>query len=209
MIWSGILLTYTLAINPIIGFIITFTFWKLPKLHSEKVTVLILAMLIFFIGNYNVAEFVFNTLFGITAVQLLNLLFESEQQTQKNFLPTLYISMLIYYALRMTLVFEVPEILQPAHELYLTAAKYLTENPNAAFVITAGLLLLNAIIFLKKNTDENLLLLVGTIFGMFGLEDMTVIIVLAVVEQVILRKGVEKIFEYKKFVYQAGKVHKL
>ena len=119
--------------------------------------------------------------------------------------------MAIYYTLRMTLVFEVPEILSMAHEWYKSTEEYLKANQTIEWAISLSLIAIDMAIIFKSGMQEHFPLIIGLISGLCGLEDMTAIILISMVGKMILRleEGVEVGREYKKSVQQAGKVYKL
>ena len=62
-----------------------------------------------------------------------------------------YVTMAIYYTLRMTLVFDVPEILMPIHEGYMSVEKFLSANQIVEWIILMNLMALDMAIFLKRS----------------------------------------------------------
>ena len=108
-------------------------------------------------------------------------------------------------------MFEVPEILLPAHEWHMSVEEYLSGNQKIEWAISLSLIAISVAIFFKSRTQEHSPLIMGLISGLCGLEDVTAIILMSIVGKMILRlgKGVELGREYKKSVQQAGKVYKL
>ena len=213
--WTGILLIYTFEMNPLIGFLMSAVLWRLTrfdgkqKLNTKKL--LLIALLVSVSGNYKVSDFIFNASVGVMVFQAINFFTSSKEESRKSWLPMVYVSMAIYYTLRMTLVFEVPEILLPVHEWYMSAEEYLTANQKIEWAISLSLIAISIAIFFKSGTQEHLPLIMGLFSGLCGLEDVTAIILMSMVGKMILRlgKGVELGREYKKSVQQAGKVYKL
>ena len=202
-IWTGILLIYTFEMNPLIGFLMSAVMWRLTRLDGkQKLNVS---------GNYKVSDFIFNASVGVMVFQAINFFSSLRQESRQSWLPMVYVSMAIYYTLRMTLVFEVPEILLPAHEWHMSVEEYLSGNQKIEWAISLSLIAISIAIFFKSGTQEHLPLIMGLFSGLCGLEDVTAIILMSMVGKMILRlgKGVELGREYKKSVQQAGKVYKL
>ena len=212
--WTGILLIYTFEMNPLIGFLMSAVLWRLmtidgkQKLNAKKL--LLIALLVSVSGNYKVSDFILNASVGVTLFQAINFFTSSKEKSRQSWLPTVYVSA-IYYTLRMTLVFDVPEILSTAHEWYMSAEKYLTSNQTIEWTISLSLIAISVAIFFKSRTQEHLPLIMGLISGLCGLEDTTAIILMSMIGKMILRlgKGVEVGREYKKSVQQTGKIYKL
>ena len=200
--WTGILLIYTFEMNPLIGFSMSAVLWRLTtldgkrKLNAKKL--LLIALLVSVSGNYKASDFVFNALIGFTVFQAINLFTSSKEKSRQSWLPMVYVSMAIYYTLRMTLVFEVPEILSTAHEWYKSA-------------ISLSLIAISVTIFFKSRTQEHLPLIMGLISGLCGLEDVSMIIVLSLVGKMVfkIKNGDDEENECEKPVQQAGKIYKL
>ena len=213
--WTGILLIYTFEMNPLIGFLMSAVLWRLTtidgkqKLNAKKL--LLIALLVSVSGNYKASDFILNASVGVTLFQAINFFTSSKEKSRQSWLPTVYVSMAIYYTLRMTLVFDVPEILSTAHEWYMSAEKYLTANQTIEWTISLSLIAISVAIFFKSRTQEHLPLIMGLISGLCGLEDTTAIILMSMIGKMILRlgKGVEVGREYKKSVQQTGKIYKL
>ncbi|MBQ3441840.1 MAG: hypothetical protein IJG33_01205 [Selenomonadaceae bacterium] len=213
--WTGILLIYKFEMNPLIGFLMSAVLWRLitlagkQKLNARKL--LLIVLLLSVSGNYKASDFVFNAVIGFTVFQAINFFASSKEKSRQSWLPMVYVSMMIYYTLRMTLIFDVPEILLTAHELYMSAEEYLTANQKIEWAISLSLIAINVAIFFKSGTQEGLPLIMGLISGLCGLEDMTAIILISMVGKMILRleEGTEVGREYKKSVEQAGKIYKL
>ena len=213
--WTGILLIYTFEMNPLIGFLMSAVLWRLTtidgkqKLNAKKL--LLIALLVSVSGNYKASDFILNAAVGFTVFQAINFFTSSKEKSRQSWLPTVYVSMAIYYTLRMTLVFDVPEILSTAHEWYMSAEKYLTANQTIEWTISLSLIAISVAIFFKSRTQEHLPLIMGLISGLCGLEDTTAIILMSMIGKMILRlgKGVEVGREYKKSVQQTGKIYKL
>ena len=213
--WTGILLIYTFEMNPLIGFLISAVLWRLTKLDSkQKINakkLLLIALMVSVSVNYKVSDFVFNAVIGFTVFQAINFFTSLKEESRQRWLTMVYVSMAIYYTLRMTLVFEVPEILLPAHEWHMSVEEYLSGNQKIEWAISLSLIAISVAIFFKSRTQEHSPLIMGLISGLCGLEDVTAIILMSIVGKMILRlgKGVELGREYKKSVQQAGKVYKL
>ena len=122
-----------------------------------------------------------------------------------------YVTMVIYYTLRMTLVFDVPEILSMVHEWYMSAEKYLSANQTIEWAISLSLIAISVAIFFKSRTQEYLPLIMGLTSGLCGLEDMSAIIALSLVGKMVfkIKNGDEEENECEKPVQQAGKIYKL
>ena len=181
-----------------------------PKLNAKKL--LLIALLVSVTGNYRASDFVFNAVIGFTVFQAINFFTSSKKESHQSWLPTVYVSMAIYYTLRMTLVFDIPEILSTAHEWYISAEKYLTANQTIEWTISLSLIAISVAIFFKSRTQEHLpLLIMGLTSGLCGLEDMTAIIALSLVGKMVFRikNGDEEENECEKPVQQAGKIYKL
>lgn len=116
-------------------------------------------------------------------------------------MPIMYVSLAVFYTLRMTLVFDVLEILIPMHEFYTAIAENLRGNPVVELVIIVNLVVVNAIIFFKRLQNDSALIM-GLFSGLCGLEDTTAIILMSMFGKMALRlgKGVEIAREYKKSV---------
>ena len=130
--WTGILLIYTFEMNPLIGFLMSAVLWRLTtidgkqKLNAKKL--LLIALLVSVSGNYKASDFMLNASVGVTVFQAINFFTSSKEESRQSWLPMVYVTMAIYYTLRMTLVFYVPEILSTPHEWYNSAEEYLTAN---------------------------------------------------------------------------------
>ena len=213
--WTGILLIYTFEMNPLIGFLMSAVLWRLTRLDGKQKLnakkLLLIALLVSVSGNYKASDFILNASVGFTVFQAINFFTSSKEKSRQSWLPTVYVSMAIYYTLRMTLVFDVPEILSTAHEWYMSAEKYLTANQTIEWTISLSLIAISVAIFFKSRTQEHLPLIMGLISGLCGLEDTTAIILMSMIGKMILRlgKGVEVGREYKKSVQQTGKIYKL
>ena len=213
--WTGILLIYTFEMNPLIGFSMSAVLWRLTtldgkrKLNAKKL--LLIALLVSVSGNYKASDFVFNALIGFTVFQAINLFTSSKEKSRQSWLPMVYVSMAIYYTLRMTLVFEVPEILSTSHELYKSAEEYLSVNQTIEWAISLSLIAISVTIFFKSRTQEHLPLIMGLISGLCGLEDVSMIIVLSLVGKMVfkIKNGDDEENECEKPVQQAGKIYKL
>ena len=213
--WTGILLIYTFEMKPLIGFLISAVLWRLTRLDGKRKLnakkLLLIALLVSVSGNYKASDFIFNAAIGVTVFQAINFFTSSKEESRQSWLPMVYVSMAIYYTLRMTLVFEVPEILSMAHEWYKSTEEYLKANQTIEWAISLSLISIDMAIIFKSGTQEHLPLIMGLISGLCGLEDMTAIILISMVGKMILRleEGVEVGREYKKSVQQAGKIYKL
>ena len=213
--WTGILLIYTFEMNPLIGFLISAVLWRLTRLDGKRKLnakkLLLIALLVSVSGNYKASDFIFNAAIGVTVFQAINFFTSSKEESRQSWLPMVYVSMAIYYTLRMTLIFEVPEILSVAHEWYKSAEEYLTANREVEWAISLSMVAISVAIFFKSGTQEGLPLIMGLILGLCGLEDMMAIILISMVGKMILRleEGTEIGREYKKSVQQAGKIYKL
>lgn len=205
-LWTGILLIYTFEMNPLIGFFLSAVLWRLTildgkrKLNTKKL--LLIALLVSVSGNYKVSDFILNVAIGVTVFQAINFFTSSKKESQQSWLPMVYVTMAIYYTLRMTLVFDVPEILSTAHDWYKSAEEYLSANQKMEWAISLSLIAISMAIFFKSGTQEDLPLIMGLISGLCELEDMTAIILMSMIGKMILRlgKGVEVGREYKKSV---------
>ena len=204
--WTGILLIYKFEMNPLIGFLMSAVLWRLitlagkQKLNARKL--LLIVLLLSVSGNYKASDFVFNAVIGFTVFQAINFFASSKEKSRQSWLPMVYVSMMIYYTLRMTLIFDVPEILLTAHELYMSAEEYLKANQTIEWAISLSLIAINVAIFFKSGMQEHFPLIIGLISGLCGLEDMTAIILISMLGKMILRleEGVEVGREYKKSV---------
>ena len=213
--WTGILLIYTFEMNPLIGFFLSAVLWRLTRLDSKRKLnakkLLLIALLVSVSGNYKTSDFMLNASVGVTLFQAINFFTSSKEKSYQRWLLMVYVSMAIYYTLRMTLVFEVPEILSTPHEWYKSAEEYLKANQTIEWAISLSLIAIDMAIIFKSGMQEHFPLIIGLISGLCGLEDMTAIILISMVGKMILRleEGVEVGREYKKSVQQAGKVYKL
>jgi len=213
--WTGILLIYTFEMNPLIGFLISAVLWRLTRLDGKRKLnakkLLLIALLVSVSGNYKASDFIFNAAIGVTVFQAINFFTSSKEESRQSWLPMVYVSMAIYYTLRMTLIFEVPEILSMAHEWYKSTEEYLKANQTIEWAISLSLIAIDMAIIFKSGMQEHFPLIMGLISGLCGLEDMTAIILISMVGKMILRleEGVEVGREYKKSVQQAGKIYKL
>ena len=213
--WTGILLIYTFEMKPLIGFLISAVLWRLTRLDGKRKLnakkLLLIALLVSVSGNYKASDFIFNAAIGVTVFQAINFFTSTKEESRKSWLPMVYLSMAIYYTLRMTLVFEVPEILSMAHEWYKSTEEYLKANQTIEWAISLSLIAIDMAIIFKSGMQEYFPLIIGLISGLCGLEDMTAIILISMVGKMILRleEGVEVGREYKKSVQQAGKIYKL
>ena len=213
--WTGILLIYTFEMKPLIGFLISAVLWRLTRLDGKRKLnakkLLLIALLVSVSGNYKASDFIFNAAIGVTVFQAINFFTSSKEESRQSWLPMVYVSMAIYYTLRMTLVFEVPEILSMAHEWYKSTEEYLKANQTIEWAISLSLIAIDMAIIFKSGMQEHFPLIIGLISGLCGLEDMTAIILISMVGKMILRleEGVEVGREYKKSVQQAGKIYKL
>lgn len=213
--WTGILLIYTFEMNPLIGFLMSAVLWRLTRLDGKQKLnakkLLLIALLVSVSGNYKASDFVFNASVGVTLFQAINFFTSSKEKSRQSWLPMMYVSMAIYYTLRMTLIFDVPEILLTAHELYMSAEEYLTANQKIEWAISLNLIAINVAIFFKSGTQKHLPLIMGLISGLCGLEDVSVIIILSLVSKMLfkIRNGDDEENECEKPVQQAGKIYKL
>ena len=213
--WTGILLVYTFEMNPLIGFLMSAVLWRLTildgkrKLNAKKL--LLITLLVSVSGNYKASDFMLNAAVGVTVFQVINFFISSKEKSWQSWLQMVYVTMAIYYTLRMTLVFDVPEILLTAHELYMSAEEYLTANKKIEWAISLSLIAINMAILFKSGTQEHLPLIMGLISGLCGLEDVSVIIVLSLVGKMVfkIRNGDDGENECEKPVQQAGKIYKL
>lgn len=213
--WTGILLIYTFEMNPLIGFLISAVLWRLTRLDGKKKLnakkLLLIAMLVSLSDNYKASDFIFNAAFGVTVFQAINFFTSSKEKSRQRWLQMVYVSMAIYYTLRMTLIFDVPEILSTAHEWYMSAEEYLAANQKIEWAISLSMIAISVAIFFKSGTQEHLPLIMGLISGLCGLEDVSVIIVLSLVGKMVfkIKNGDEEKNECEKPVQQAGKIYKL
>ena len=213
--WTGILLIYTFEMNPLIGFFLSAVLWRLTTLDGKRKfnakELLLIALLVRMSGNYKASDFVFNAVIGFTVFQAINFFTSSKQESRQSWLLMVYVTMAIYYTLRMTLVFDVPEIFLSAHEWYMTAEKYLLSNQTIEWAISLSLIAINIAIFFKRGTQDYLPLIMGLILGLCGLEDMSAIIVLSIVGKMVfkIKNGDDEKNECEKPVQQAGKIYKL
>ena len=213
--WTGILLVYTFEMNPLIGFLMSAVLWRLTildgkrKLNAKKL--LLITLLVSVSGNYKASDFMLNAAVGVTVFQVINFFISSKEKSWQSWLQMVYVTMAIYYTLRMTLVFEVPEILLTAHELYMSAEEYLTANKKIELAIFLSLIAINMAILFKSRTQEHLPLIMGLISGLCGLEDVSMIIILSLVGKMVfkIKNGDEEENECEKPVQQAGKIYKL
>ncbi|WP_146179555.1 hypothetical protein, partial [Acinetobacter baumannii] len=94
--------------------------WRLTTLDGKRKLnvkkLLLIALPVSASGNYKASDFVFKALIGFTVFQAINFFTSSKEKSRQSWLPMVYVSMAIYYTLRMTLVFDVPEILSTVHE---------------------------------------------------------------------------------------------
>jgi len=213
--WTGILLIYTFEMNPLIGFLISAVLWRLTRLDGKRKLnakkLLLIALLVSVSGNYKASDFIFNAAIGVTVFQAINFFTSSKEESRQSWLPMVYVSMAIYYTLRMTLIFEVPEILSMAHEWYKSTEEYLKANQTIEWAISLSLIAIDMAIIFKSGMQEHFPLIMGLISGLCGLEDMTAIILISMLGKMILRleEGTDVGREYKKSVQQAGKIYKL
>ena len=213
--WTGILLIYTFEMNPLIGFLMSAVLWRLTRLDGKQKLnakkLLLIALLVSVSGNYKASDFVFNASVGVTLFQAINFFTSSKEKSRQSWLPMMYVSMAIYYTLRMTLIFDVPEILLTAHELYMSAEEYLKANQTIEWAISLSLIAINVAIFFKSGTQKHLPLIMGLISGLCGLEDVSAIIALSLVGKMVfkIRNGDDEENECEKPVQQAGKIYKL
>ena len=213
--WTGILLIYTFEMNSLIGFLMSVVLWRLTRLDGKQKLnarkLLLIALLLSVSGNYKASDFVFNAVIGFTVFQAINFFAISKEKSRQSWLLMVYVSMAIYYTLRMTLVFEVPEILSTAHELYMSAEEYLAANQTIEWAISLSLIAINMAIFFKSRTQEHLPLIMGLISGLCGLEDVSAIIALSIVGKMVfkIKNGDDEENECEKPIQQAGKVYKL
>ena len=213
--WTGILLIYTFEMNPLIGFFLSAVLWRLTRLDSKRKLnakkLLLIALLVSVSGNYKASDFVFNAVIGFMVFQAINFFTSTKEESRQRWLPMVYVSMAIYYTLRMTLVFEVPEILSVAHEWYKSAEEYLKANQTIEWAISLSLIAINVAIFFKSGTQKHLPLIMGLISGLCGLEDVSAIIALSLIGKMVfkIKNGDEEENECEKPVQQTGKVYKL
>lgn len=214
-LWTGILLIYTFEMNPLIGFLMSAVLWRLTKLDGKRKLnakkLLLIALLVSVSGNYKASDFILDASVGVTLFQAINFFISSKQESRQSWLLMVYVTMAIYYTLRMTLVFDVPEILSTAHEWYMSAEKYLTANQTIEWTISLSLIAISVAIFFKRRTQKHLPLIMGLTSGLCGLEDMSAIIALSLVGKMIfkIKNGDEGENECEKPVQQAGKIYKL
>ena len=213
--WTGILLIYTFEMNSLIGFLMSVVLWRLTRLDGKQKLnarkLLLIALLLSVSGNYKASDFVFNAVIGFTVFQAINFFAISKEKSRQSWLLMVYVSMAIYYTLRMTLVFEVPEILSTAHEWYKSAEEYLAANQTIEWAISLSLIAINVAIFFKSGTQKHLPLIMGLISGLCGLEDVSMIIILSLVGKMAfkIKNGDDEENECEKSVQQAGKIYKL
>ena len=213
--WTGILLVYTFEMNPLIGFFLSAVLWRLTRLDGKRKLnakkLLLIALLVSVSGNYKASDFIFNASVGVTVFQAINFFTSSKEKSRQSWVPMVYVTMAIYYTLRMTLVFDVPEIFSTAHEWYKSAEEYLSANQPIEWTISLSLIAISMAIFFKSGTQEHLPLIMGLISGLCGLEDVSVIIVLSLVGKMVfkIKNGDEEENECEKPVQQAGKIYKL
>ena len=213
--WTGILLTYTFEMNPLIGFLMSAMLWRLTRLDGKRKLnakkLLLIALLVSVSGNYKASDFILNAAVGITSFQAINFFASSKQESRQSWLLMVYVTMAIYYTLRMTLVFDVPEIFSTAHEWYKSAEEYLSANQKIEWTISLSLIAISVAIFFKSRTQEHLPLIMGLTSGLCGLEDMSAIIALSLVVKMVfkIKNGDEEENECEKPVQQAGKIYKL
>ena len=214
-LWTGILLIYTFEMNPLIGFFLSTVLWRLTRLNGKRKLngkkLLLIGLLVSVSGNYKASDFILNAAVGVTVFQAISFFISSKEKSWQSWLPIVYVSMAIYYTLRMTLIFEVPEILSTAHEWYKSAEEYLRANQPIEWAISLSLIAINVAIFFKSGTQDYLPFIIGLISGLCGLEDVSVIIVLSIVSKMVykIKNGDEEENECEKPVQQAGKVYKL
>lgn len=189
--WTGILLIYTFEMNPLIGFLMSAVMWRLTSLDGKRKLngkkLLLIALLVSVSGNYKVSDFIFNASVGVTVFQAISFFTSSKEKSRQSWLPMVYVSMAIYYTLRMMLVFDVPEILSTAHEWYKSAEEYLSANQTIEWAISLSLIAINVTIFFKSENQEHLPLIMGLTSGLCGLEDMSAIIALSLVGKMIFK----------------------
>ena len=213
--WTGILLIYTFEMNPLIGFLMSAVLWRLTRLDGKRKInakkLLLIALLVSVSGNYRASDFILNASVGVTLFQAINFFASSKQESRQSWLLMVYVTMATYYTLRMTLVFDVPEILSTAHDWYKSAEEYFRANQKIEWAISLSLIAINVAIFFKSENQEHFSLIMGLISGLCGLEDVTAIILMSILGKMILRlgKGAEVGSEYKKSFQQAGKIYKL
>ena len=214
-LWTGILLIYTFEMNPLIGFLMSAVLWRLTRLDGKRKInakkLLLIALLVSVSGNYRASDFILNASVGVTLFQAINFFASSKQESRQSWLLMVYVTMAIYYTLRMTLVFDVPEIFSTAHEWYKSAEEYLSANQKIEWTISLSLIAISVAIFFKSRTQEHLPLIMGLTSGLCGLEDMSAIIALSLVVKMAfkIKNGDEEENECEKPVQQAGKVYKL
>lgn len=213
--WTGILLIYTFEMNPLIGFLMSAVLWRLTRLDGKRKLngkkLLLIALLASVSGNYKASDFILNAAVGVTVFQEISFFTSSKKESRQSWLPIVYVTMAIYYTLRMTLIFDVPEILSTVHEWYKSTEEYLTVNQPIKWAISLSLIAINVAIFFKSGTQDYLPLIMGLISGLCGLEDVSVIIILSLVSKMVfkIKNGDEEENECEKPVQQAGKVYKL
>ena len=213
--WTGILLTYTFEMNPLIGFLMSAVLWRLTRLDGKRKInakkLLLIALLVSVSGNYRASDFILNAAVGVTAFQAINFFTSSKEKSWQSWLPIVYVTMAIYYTLRMTLIFDVPEIFSTAHEWYKSVEEYLSANQTIEWTISLSLIATSVAIFFKSRTQEHLPLIMGLTSGLCGLEDMSAIIALSLVGKMLfkIKNGDEEENECEKSVQEAGKIYKL
>ena len=141
-----------------------------------------------------------------TTFQIFSILVKNgmeANQRKQDLLSRVYISMALFYTLRMIFIFEVPDMLIPLHEVYVTAMEYLKMNQAIEWSIITILVILNAIMLWKNKLKADMPLIIGIMAGMFGLENMTAIICLSIALKIInkvKKLGDEKIYEHQNFI---------
>ena len=213
--WTGILLIYTFEMKPLIGFLMSAVLWRLTRLDGKRKLnakkLLLIALLVSVSGNYKASDFILNASVGVAVFQAINFFTSTKEESRQRWLPMVYVSMAIYYTLRMTLVFEVPEILSTPHEWYMSVEEYLSANQKIEWIISLSLIAIDMAILFKSGMQEHLPLIMGLISGLCGLEDMSAIIALSLVGKMVfkIKNGDDEENECEKPVQQAGKVYKL
>ena len=138
--WTGILLIYTFEMKPLIGFLISAVLWRLTRLDGKRKLnakkLLLIALLASVSGNYKASDFILNAAVGVTVFQEISFFTSSKKESRQSWLPIVYVTMAIYYTLRMTLIFDVPEILSTVHEWYKSTEEYLKANQTIEWAIS-------------------------------------------------------------------------
>lgn len=211
IIWFAILMIYNFEINPIIGFCISYVMWRVVQsnIKKEKINnkkLVLFGIIIFLSGNYRVEEYLLSIVVMFTVFHIMqNFINRREELKQENqeILKIIYIAITAFYTLRMIFIFDVSEILMPLHKMYLSIMEILIGNQPLMWAIIAILIILNVVLIWKSQKQTEIPLMIGMMAGMFGIEDMTAIIVMSVALnrlREIKIYGDEKVDEHQKFV---------